>query len=144
MLNNERNDLYYKNNDKKVNGFTLDGICQFVSVGDRSWLLRTSCYACPPSLSGRPLMHGGRLICRSRRAQPADDGLHLLLQWRNVSYITPASPPSYSFSACDTLLVLVYSSGGGRLQPLSLGLEFAPCLRHSAALVATGSSIPSH
>jgi hypothetical protein len=36
--------------------------CQLVSVGDRSRLLRTSCCACPPSLSDRPLMHGGRLI----------------------------------------------------------------------------------
>jgi hypothetical protein len=64
MLNNERNDLHDKNNDKKVSGFTLDGSCQAASLS--LWATDLGCSgrdaACPPSLSDRPLMHGGRLI----------------------------------------------------------------------------------
>jgi hypothetical protein len=44
-------------------------------------------------------------LFRSRRARPADDGLHLLKY-------TQASPLLYFLSACKTSLVLVCSSGG--------------------------------
>ena len=72
-------------------------------------LLRMSAFSVGQAFDAR----WSSYLCRSCRTHPADDGLLLLLHWHNVSYITQASPPSYSFSACDTLLVLVYSSGGG-------------------------------
>jgi hypothetical protein len=52
-------------------------------------------------------------LFRSRRARPADEGLHLLLHWRNVSHITQASPLSHSLSVREMLLVLVCRGGGG-------------------------------
>jgi hypothetical protein len=52
-------------------------------------------------------------LFRGRRARPANDGLHLLLHWRNVSHITQASPLSHSLSVREMLLVLVCRGGGG-------------------------------
>jgi hypothetical protein len=55
MLNNKRNNLHYKNNNKEVSGFTLDGSCQAASL---------SLLATDPGCSGRGAAHV-RLLCRT-------------------------------------------------------------------------------
>jgi hypothetical protein len=141
MLYDKRNDLYYKNNDKKVIRFTLDGSCQAASL---------SLWATDPGCLGRGAAHV-RLLSRTRISctvvvlslsyssrtpcsrRPASA---MTLAQRLIHY---TSKPSIILFFRMRHVIGGYNSGGGgvvwsRLQPLSLGLEFAPCLRHSATM----------
>jgi hypothetical protein len=114
---------------------------------DYGCLLRMSAFSVGQAFVARRSSY----LCHSCRARPANDGLHLLL-----AYDTSAtSHTSHKQALRDILFalakhhwrwpVVVLGCPVPCLQPLSLGLEFAPWLyRYFAALLATDSTIFSH
>jgi hypothetical protein len=114
MLSDERNGFHYDNNGKKCQqvhfGRKLPAcLCGRQILAARDEVLRMSVFSVGQAFDAR----WSSYLFRSRRARPADNGLHLLLHWRNVSYITRASPPSHSLSVREMSCVLVCGSGGG-------------------------------
>jgi hypothetical protein len=74
-------------------------------------------------------------LCHSRRARPADDGLHLLL--RNVSYNYTSKPSIIFFFRywCWAIVVVGAESFVSNLSCAQSGAGITPCLyRRSAAL----------
>jgi hypothetical protein len=77
MLNHERNDLHYDNNDNKDSKFTLDGSCQTASLflwttnlAARDVVLRMPAFSVGQAFNAR----WSSYLCRSCRARHADGG----------------------------------------------------------------------